>query len=276
MQLLCQLIVSAHAFPDEPGTSDAMRGCAAQPLHPRRRTIHGVSIGILMLDTGFERLPGDIGHGATWPFPVQYSLMTGVTAPQVMAATGGDAQAAAPLIERFVEAAQQLVALGVDGITTSCGFLVAFQEALGERCAVPVATSALLQIPAVASLLPRRQRVGVLTARAASLTARHLLAARAPLDLPVAGLAEDSRFFRNHLENAPRVSFDEQADDLLQCAGGLLRTHPEVGAIVSECSNFAPYSALISERFGLPVFDIVTMVQWFHAGLRPRRFAAGS
>jgi hypothetical protein len=189
-----------------------------------------------------------------------------------MAATSGDAAAAVPLIERFVEAAQQLVDLGVDGITTSCGFLVAFQQALTERCAVPVATSALLQIPSVATLLPKRQRVGILTARAASLTPRHLLAANSPTDLPVAGLREDSRFFRNNLNNAPVVDFDEQAEDLLECAGRLLREHPETGAIVSECSNFAPYSALISERFNVPVFDIVTMIEWFRAGLRPRRF----
>ncbi|QBR00768.1 aspartate/glutamate racemase family protein [Paraburkholderia pallida] len=272
--------------PSHPGHPDASAGepsCAAgkacgnvtpaRATHRRSRTIHGVGIGILMLDTGFQRLPGDIGHGATWPFAVQYGLMKGVTGPQVMAATGGDAQAAAPLLERFVDAAAQLVALGVDGIATSCGFLVAFQAALAERCAVPVATSALLQIPSIAALLPKRERVGILTARAASLTPLHLRAAHAPEDLPVAGLDEDSRFFRNSLTNAPSVSFDEQAADLLACAQRLLCAHPETGAIVSECSNFAPYSALLSERFGVPVFDIVTMIEWFHAGLRPRSFA---
>lgn len=241
-------------------------------LRRRHRTIHGVSIGILMLDTGFQRLPGDIGHGATWPFPVQYGLMSGVTGPQVMAATNGDEAAAAPLLDRFVEGARQLAALGVDGISTSCGFLVAFQQALAQRCPVPVATSALLQIPSVMAFLPARQRVGILTARAASLTVRHLLAARAPTDLPVAGLDEGGCFFRNNLTNAPAVSFDEQANDLLDCAERLLSAHPETGAIVSECSNFAPYSALISERFGVAVFDIVTMIEWFHAGLKPRRF----
>ncbi|MEX4002108.1 aspartate/glutamate racemase family protein [Paraburkholderia sp. EG285A] len=246
---------------------------AARAAHSRPRTVHGVGIGILMLDTGFQRLPGDIGHGATWPFPVQYGLVKGVTGPQVMAATGGDAQAAAPLLERFADAAAQLAALGVDGITTSCGFLVAFQAALAERCPVPVATSALLQIPSIAALLPKRERVGILTARAAALTPLHLRAAHAPEDLPVAGLPENSRFFRNNLTNAPRVSFDEQAADLLACAQRLLDAHPDTGAIVSECSNFAPYSALVSERFSVPVFDVVTMIEWFHAGLRPRSFA---
>jgi Asp/Glu/hydantoin racemase len=238
----------------------------------RRRTLHGVSIGILTLETGFERLPGDIAHGDTWPFAVQYAVLDGVSGPLVMAASAGDAQTAAPLIERFVDEAKRLAALGVDGIATSCGFLVTFQQALAARCPVPVATSSLLQIPSVAALLPHGQRVGVLTAREGALTPTHLRAAHAPADLPVAGLAEDSRFLQNQLGDAARVSFDEQAHDVLACAERLLARHRDVGAIVSECSNFAPYSALVAERFGLPVFDIVSMIEWFHAGLRPRRY----
>jgi Asp/Glu/hydantoin racemase len=245
---------------------------AAARSAARARTVHGVSLGILMLDTGFQRLPGDIGHGATWRFPVQYGVVTGVTAPLVMAATSGDAAGTETLIDRFADAAARLVELGVDGIATSCGFLVAFQSALAERCAVPVATSALLQIPSVAALLPKRRRVGILTARQAALTAAHLRAAKAPPDLPVAGLRDDSRFLQNQLTDAREVDFDEQANDLLECADRLMSAHPDVGAIVSECSNFAPYSALVSERFGIPVFDVVTMIEWFHAGLRPRRF----
>ena len=38
----------------------------------RNRIYHGVSIGILMLDTQFQRFNGDIGNARTWPFPVQY------------------------------------------------------------------------------------------------------------------------------------------------------------------------------------------------------------
>lgn len=238
----------------------------------RKRTIHGVSIGVLMLDTGFMRLPGDIGHGSTWPFPVQYALMEGVTGPMVMAAAAGDREAAAPLIDRFVDAANRLAQLGVDGVTTSCGFLVAFQREIAARCAVPVATSSLLQIPLAASVLQGNRRVGVLTAKRSALTDAHLLAANAAPDTPVAGLPESSRFFQNQLTNAAVVDFDDHARDLLDCAARLLDEHPDVGAIVSECANFAPYSSLIAERFGVAVYDIVSMVQWFQGGLRPRSF----
>jgi hypothetical protein len=85
-------------------------------------------------------------------------------------------------------------------------------------------------------------------------------------------LPEHSRFFQNNLTNATHVSFDEQAQDILDCAARLLDEHPETGAIVSECANFAPYSALIAERFGVPVYDIVSLIEWFQSGFRPRRY----
>jgi len=254
-------------------SAPALTPAVAIPSFPaRHRTIHGVSIGILMLDTGFQRLPGDIGHGATWRFPVQYARVAGVSGPQVMAATVGDAEGAAPLLDRFVEAAEALAKLGVDGITTSCGFLLAFQQELAARCPVPVATSSLLQIPSVAALLPPGKRVGILTAKRSALTTNHLNAIHAPLDLPVAGLREDAVFFQNNLTNALSVSYAEQKADVMDCAARLMAAHPEVGAIVSECANFAPYSHNIADTFGVPVFDIVSLIEWFHNGLRPRRY----
>ena len=48
--------------------------------------------------------------------------------------------------------------------------------------------------------------------------------------------------------------------------------HPEVGAIVLECTNMMPYSAAIRARTGLPVYDMYSFATWFHYGLEPRRF----
>jgi len=50
--------------------------------------------------------------------------------------------------------------------------------------------------------------------------------------------------------------------------------HPDVGAIVLECTNMPPYAAALRRQVGLPVYDIYSMVNYFHAGLRPRVFDA--
>src|SRR5690554_6554759 len=122
----------------------------------RRRTVHGVSLGILVLDTGFKRLPGDIAHAGTWPFPVQFAVVSGVTPADVIEGDSRDA------LEPFSKAIHQLVALGVDGITTSCGFLAAIHPQLKALSPVPIATSSLMQIPMVQQTLPANKTVGIL------------------------------------------------------------------------------------------------------------------
>lgn len=78
----------------------------------------------------------------------------------------------------------------------------------------------------------------------------------------------------------PSVVVDRarQEEEVMGMAAELIRDHAGIGAIVCECTNLAPYSAKIASTFGLPVFDVVTLVNWFHSGLRPtlRRKLDGS
>lgn len=233
---------------------------------PTRRTVHGIPIGIMMLDTGFERLPGDIGHATTWDFPVHYKIVRGASGQRVSSQGGGGT------LDLFIDAARELAEFGVGGIVTSCGFLARFQKELTRRCPVPVATSSLLQIPLVEMLLPAGRTVGILTADANALTADHFEGVGCRQGYPVAGMRDDGVFKQELLGSAVRVSREAQRREVLEMTERLLEQAPNVGAIVAECTNLAPHSALISETFGLPVYDIVTLVDWFQSGLRPRPF----
>jgi hypothetical protein len=48
----------------------------------------------------------------------------------------------------------------------------------------------------------------------------------------------------------------------------MLDAHPEIGAIVLECTNMPPYRAEIQAVSGLPVFDITTLVRMVHEAVR--------
>jgi hypothetical protein len=137
------------------------------------KNIYGARVGVLMLETRFPRIPGDMGNAETWPFPVLYKVVRGASPDRVVR------RRAEGLSNAFLDAAAELVQLGADGITTTCGFLSLYQDELTRHCGVPVATSTLLQVPLVQRLLPPGRRVGVITISAASLTPDHLRAAGA-------------------------------------------------------------------------------------------------
>jgi Asp/Glu/hydantoin racemase len=231
------------------------------------KAIYGAPLGILMLEAKFPRIPGDMGNAATWPFPVLYRVVPGASPERVVL------NEAAGLLQDFKHAAAELVAQGAEAITTNCGFLSVFQRELAAHVRVPVATSALIQVPWVQATLPPGRRVGIITVSAGSLTPRHLEAAGVPLDTPIVGTENGREFFRVLvLAEKQDMDISLAARDILDAGRTLVSRHPDIGAIVLECTNMPPYAHALREALDLPVFDIYSLVTWLHAGLRPRDF----
>ena len=227
------------------------------------KTVYGASVGILMLDTVFPRIPGDFGNAATWPFPVMYRVVRGASPQRVVR------ERADGLLDAFIESGKQLVADGADGLTTTCGFLSLFQNELAQAVDVPVAASSLMQVPAVQRLLPSGKRVGVMTVSRENLTADHLAAAGAPLDTPIAGTETGREFFHFILENRPTMDVNACRLDLLDAGRQLVSDHPDVGAVVLECTNMGPYASELRRELGIPIFSGISFINWFQSGLLP-------
>ena len=228
----------------------------------------GFSVGILVLDTRFPRIPGDIGNAGTFDFPVLYHPVRGASSDRVVRRPDAD------LLPLFVEGARALERSGVRAITTSCGFLARFQSELAEAVTVPVFTSSLMLVPMVHRMLPRGRAVGIMTVDASSLGAPHLSGAGITADMPVvvAGLETEKEFARVMLDDALELDVDAARAEHVAVARRLVAEHPEIGAIVLECTNMPPYAAALRAEVGLPVYDIYSMITWFHGGLRPRAF----
>ena len=230
------------------------------------KTVFGASVGILMLNTRFPRIPGDIGNAATWPFPVHYKVIPAATPDNVVR---GDAS---PLLGAFIDAGRELLELGCDGIATNCGFLVPFQTEMSCALGVPVASSSLLQAPLIRMSLPADQTLGILTISSETLTTAHLDAAGIPHNTPVGGTGAGSHFTTRVLGDADEIDFDQARADNVTAALRLVHDNPNIGAILLECTNMVPYAADIRRATGRPVFSIYTYLLWFQAGLLPRRY----
>lgn len=131
-----------------------------------------------------------------------------------------------------------------------------------------------MQVPWVQAMLPPGKRVGLVTVSGSTLTPKHLAAAGVPLDTPTVGTENGREFFRV-LIKAEKEDMDVALAerDILEAGKELVARHPDVGAIVLECTNMPPYAAALRNELGLPVYDIYSMITWFHAGLRPKVFA---
>lgn len=230
------------------------------------KTVFGATLGILMLETQFPRIPGDIGNAATWPFPVQYRIVRGATPDK---AVRGDADA---LTVPFIEAGRDLVAHGCDGVATNCGFLVPLQDRMAAALGVPVASSSLMQVPMVQRMLPSDRRVGVVTISQATLTERHLRAAGISEGTPIIGTDDGEEFTNKVLTDQPAIDFAKVRAEVVDASVRLARENPDLGAIVLECTNMVPYARDVRRATGLPVFSIYSYLLWFHAALMPKQF----
>ncbi|MGF1593121.1 MAG: aspartate/glutamate racemase family protein, partial [Kiloniellaceae bacterium] len=206
------------------------------------------------------RPPGDVGNPRTWSCATRYRVVE----PANVDAVASSGPLPVPLLQAFVEAGQVLVGEGATLITTSCGFLVTAQKALQDALPVPVATSSLLQIPQVQAGLPDGRRVGVLTFDSRRLSAAHLTAAGAPSDTAVAGLEQGGELHRVIAGDLPHLDTARAEADVLAAGRVLKAAHPELGAVVLECTNLPPYRNALARELGLPVYDLVT---WLEARL---------
>jgi len=232
------------------------------------KNLYGFPIGILMLKTKFPRIPGDMGNATTWNFPVLYKVIQ-IATPDKVVRRGGKS-----LLNLFIKGAQELEQEGVKAITTNCGFLALFQKEMASAVDIPVFTSSVMQVPLVYSMLKPWQKVGIITIYAKSLTHEHLVAIGVDrIPYVIMGTEGEKEFSRAILDDEMELDLEQSQRDLIRVAKRMKEDHPEVGAIVLECTNMPPYAAAIQKEVGLPIFDIYTLVNLVYQALVRKEFS---
>lgn len=224
-------------------------------------TEHEPSIGILMLNTSFPRLKGDIGHPDTFSFPVRRLVVEEANSSNVVVSRE-DA-----LVEVFVEAAQKLESEGSSAIATSCGFLARFQKELADGVRIPVASSSLLLLPLISQMIGSDKVVGIMSARAESLSVDDFKCCGAG-DVPVDVIGmEGSSFYRVYVDNGTELDKPLLEWELAEKGASLKRCNPDLGAILLECTNMPPFAGPLRAEVGVPVFDVTNLVELLHASV---------
>ncbi len=134
---------------------------------------------------------------------------------------------------------------------------------------MPMLTSALLQVPLAARLAGPGRQVGILTERP-HLTDRHYLGmgwSPREVDVVVTSMPDSFVFPRVYIDQEMVAEAGVLEAELVELARRQVREHPDVGAIVLECTNFVPWGKAMRRETGLPIFDLYTLVISTHHAL---------
>jgi len=245
---------------------------------------YGQALGILMFDVEgreanefqvnadtFTRIPGDVGNATTFKFPVQFKVMKGVFPKDVV-----NKSPTKETEEKIIKYTKEFEEEGVRAIGTTCGFMSYFQPAMAAAVDIPVFSSSLQQVPIVSGLIGKDKKVGIITFDLRALSKEHLTRVGIDDSVPIAvfGLntlpAERSWYGISEVEPKKRLELIE--DRITYAATQLVKANPDIGAILLECTNLPPAGAAVQKATGLPVFDVITLLNWAYDTVVRRRF----
>jgi hypothetical protein len=220
--------------------------------------VSGYPVGIIVVDTDYPLLPGNVANATTYPFPVHIKVLRGVRGEDVMRF---DPALTGPIIEAGFE----LLEAGVRAVVGACGSFANYQKDVAAALPVPVFLSVMLQTNLIEQGLQPHQSIGVIAARASALTERVFeqcgIANPGRLNIYSAmDLEECGKLFRA----APDFDNASLERDLTALARRIVAEHPETGAIIIQCSDLPPYAAAIERAVRLPVFDMTTLIDWVY------------
>lgn len=232
-----------------------------------RQLSYGRPIGIIVLEERIPCPPGTPGNPTTFAYPVCYEVARGVS-------TAALRQTAPAGLESFIAAGQRLVDRGAWAVAGNCGLMMVHQEALARALPVPVLLSSLLQVPLIARMLGPEAAIGIIVSGAGSVDVEHLRLARAGGNARIVLASMEGK---PHFSSAVRgesgeLDFEGATAEAVEVARTLVDGHPDVKALLFECVDLPPYAHAVQEAVGLPVFDMVTLIDYFRSALARNRY----
>ncbi|MFZ0449916.1 MAG: aspartate/glutamate racemase family protein [Desulfatiglandaceae bacterium] len=229
-------------------------------------TNYGQLVGILMMDSTIPRIPGDPGHAETFPFPVRYAVIRGFPFQDLVDIRKDN-------LQLIVKAAMDLEKEGVAFIAADCGLFSLFQKEISKAVNVPFLGSSLNLIPLIGNFLPDKKKIGLITGDTRLLKDEHLKAAGARRErLIIQGMEGCSEFRRVVIERGSELDVKEMKKGVLEVAKRFIGR--PIGAVILECTNLITFRSDIQRLLGVPVYDAVSLIEFFAEGYRLKTFSS--
>lgn len=211
-------------------------------------------------DRYVDMLPGSLENATSYDFPVQYWPLDISADPD-----GPRSKTPRPdLLDKMIEAGKELENQGVKLISTDCGFYAYYQDEVANALNVPFASGGLMPVPLVSRIIGSKKRVGIITWNSRVLTKKHLEGAGINDSIKYAIIGYETYREKREKEGIAGAinKLNMLEEDLTDAAKKLVEKYPDIGAIVLECTAFGPAGYAVQKATGLPVFDVVGLLNY--------------
>jgi len=217
------------------------------------------TLGVIMLNTNFPRIMGDIGNADSFDFPVCYEKVSSAEVSKIVTSEG----VSNDIKKDIFNTIKSLENNNVDLIVTTCGFLGEMQNELKLCTDIPILTSSLLTLPFARNFLNKStDKIGVLTFDSSKLNEKHF-GGHYDNDIIISDIPKNGELYKTIKNDFPTLNVNEAKKEVVQSSLDLIKNNPEIKVIILECTNLSPYIEDIKLATGLPVFDIIQAINWF-------------
>jgi hypothetical protein len=230
---------------------------------------YGMGLGIIILDDVYPGFPGDVRNASAYPFPIQYEIAEGVDIYALV-----NEEDKSPCLEPIQRAAKKLEKMGCRAIAAECGYFAYFQKEIAGYVDVPVFMSSLLQVPFAQQLVGSDHVVGILVSELRYLTEAHLRAVgiQPGANYVLGGAEDDGRcpefeqlWTAFKRADPPGALYDQAEKEVVPVAVDFYRIHPNMRAMVLECTGYQPFARAIQREIDIPIFSWGTLLDYAYS-----------
>lgn len=230
---------------------------------------YGMGLGIIILDEVYPGFPGDVRNASAYSFPIQYETAIGVNIKKLCYTDNKSRN-----FEPLKNAAQKLERMGCRAIAAECGYFAYYQKQIAIHVNVPVFMSSLLQVPWAQNLIGPKKVVGILMSESQDfpcLTDQHLKAVgiRPGTNYVLGGTMEpgvceefDHLWTEEYQTDPPSAFYDKAQNEFIPVAVDFYQKHPNMGAMVLECTGFQPFARALQREIDIPIFSWGTLLDY--------------
>jgi aspartate/glutamate racemase len=240
--------------------------------HIKTRNNHvcyGMGLGMILLNDAYPGFPGDNRNASAFPYPIQYEIAEDVT-NKTLVYDKDPSQCR----DAVITAAKKLERMGCRAIAAECGYFAFFQKDVSATVDIPVFMSSLLQVPFAQIVVGPHRKVGIICAQKKFLTEEHLenVGVRKGSNYVIGGAQDeygctefDNLWNPKKRPECPNAYYDTAEKQIIEAAKKFTQEHPEIGAIVLECTGMQPFARSIQREIDLPVFSWGTLLDYAYS-----------